>query len=873
MKKLAIFDGNSLLNRAFYGIRPLNTRDGLNTNALHGLANMLVRHIEQISPDYAAISFDLPQPTFRHKAYEGYKATRKGMPPELAEQLPYAKELGAALGLAVLALPGWEADDILGTLARTAGSQEVMTYIVSGDRDLLQLINDTTHVLYVRGGDADEYDENRYVSEYGVRPPRLVDVKALMGDTSDNIPGVAGIGEKTAFKLIAAFGSLDGVYENLDDKSITKSVRARLAAGEESARLSYSLARIETEVPFDPPFELSDAAYTGYRRQELSELLTRLEFSALSRRLGLDKLRGGLASTGGAAGAQTEPTRHVTRIPPEELADRINVNTPAAVSITFGSSGGDQSGVITAAACEGGAEPVFYSSEFLSLTQLREFFASGRELWVHDSKRLVTLLTGARVDVNCNFTFDAQLAGYVLDSSGGYSPAELSSKYLGEAYSEEEQQSAGGEAELICRLRPVMLKRLEEEGSASLYSDIELPLSALLLRMERIGFKVDTDALAKWSRALDELSNAHAERVFEQVGYTFNLNSPKQLGEALFETPGRDEPLLPPPKRGKTGYSTSAEVLEKLRPYSPVIENILEYRQAAKLKSTYADGLLRAADSEGRIHTTFTQTVTATGRLSSIEPNLQNIPIRTELGRGLRRCFIPGDESRVLIDADYSQIELRLLAHIAEDEAMIAAFLSGEDIHTSTASRIFGIPADKVTPEHRKRAKAVNFGIVYGIGDFSLAQDIGVSRAAAAGYIKSWLAEYKGVAKYMENIVEAAKRDGYVTTIAGRRRYIPEIKAAKASLRAFGERVAMNSPIQGSAADIIKIAMLRVDEALEKAGLDAKLILQVHDELILESARSCADEAAKILRTAMENAVSLSVPLTVDVTVGDCWGG
>ena len=841
MKTLLLIDGNSILNRAFYGIRPLTNAAGLYTHAVYGMMNIVLHHLSERKPDYAAVAFDRKAPTFRHKRYDGYKATRKGMPEELAVQLPYAKEAMAGLGLTVLETDGFEADDILGTCA-FLGDEDTAVYVLTGDRDALQLVRDRVTVLLASTGETHVFDRTAFGAKYGVKPEQFVDVKALMGDSSDNIPGVPGIGEKTALKLIAEYGSLDGLYAHLTDGGIKGAALTKLTDGKDSAYLSQFLATIKTDVPLGLSFD--DLRYEGLRSRKLKSLLTELELTSMIKRLGLDTEE----TTALAAEQETDTTvESVSEIAlsPAELCRRPI--SYAAVVLKE-----DALLLYDGTAC--------YRVPFAEPDEVVPFLTEpARTLVVADLKKFCLVFGRPACKI-----FDVTLAAYVNDpSEGGYALDRLAVRYLGRVLSE-----GACEPKALYELAYVLNEKLKESEQTALYYQIEEPLSAVLADMEREGFQIDREGLSTFNDELTGMCREFAEAIYFEAGHEFNLNSPKQLGEVLF-----DELKLPAgKKKTKTGqYVTDAETLEKLRPYSPIVDRILEYRQVAKLKSTYGDGLLKVADENGRIHSSFNQTVTATGRLSSSEPNLQNIPIRTELGRKMRRFFVPKNENYLLVDADYSQIELRLLAAIAGDQRMIQAFAEGEDIHTVTASQVFGVPLEGVTPELRKRAKAVNFGIVYGISGFSLGEDLGVPRYEAERYIQSYLAKYPQVSAYLNEIVEIAKRDGFVTTIFGRRRYIPELSSPKKTVQAFGKRVAMNSPIQGAAADIIKIAMIRVDEALRNSGMDAKLILQVHDELILEAHRSCAERAAVLLKNEMENAVSLAVPLSVEVGIGKNW--
>ena len=843
MKTLLAVDGNSILNRAFYGIRPLTTRDGFPTNALYGMANMLMRQLSDLSPDRCAVAFDLKAPTFRHKKYDGYKAGRKPMPEELAKQLPVAHELCRALGFSVIETEGYEADDILGTLSAMGEADgDTRVFIFTGDRDSLQLISGKTSVVLATNKENILFDEARFLAEYGVPSSVFVDVKAIMGDSSDNIPGVPGIGEKGAVKLIAQFGSLDGVYSGYSaaGSGVTPSVAAKLEAGKDSAYLSLELARICRNVPGLPA--LDELGVGKPHADEIRELLTRLEFTKLLARLDLPEAAPAPMPKCDAPQAVAGGR--------DDFFEALRSSDKKAVALSF----------------DGTDFRTFDGTLLCTVPADSETTAAAnaaRGYICYDCKSIYERLDRIS-DPNTNNSrgagFDVMLAAYVLDPQGNFDLRSLAAQYLGD-------NTTGSDAELAFRLKPVLEEKLRVSDSERLFSGIEMPLAAVLADMEEAGFLIDRAGIAGYGDLISEKSTALAAEICDEAGVEFNINSPKQLGEVLFERLS-----LPYGKKTQTGYSTNADILEKLAPDYKVVRDVLEYRKLTKLYSTYVVGLLKVADENGRIHTQFKQTGTATGRLSSAEPNLQNIPIRTDEGRELRKYFIaaPG---RVLIDADYSQIELRLLAHISGDAAMISAFTHGADIHTSTAAAVFGVAPEDVTPELRKRAKAVNFGIVYGIGDFSLAGDLGIPVKQARAYIQSYLASYPDVAAYLKDIVAEAHAKGYVTTLFGRRRYIPEISGHNAMQRKFGERVAMNSPIQGSAADIVKIAMLGVSRRIASEGLDAKLILQVHDELIVEASKKDADRAAAILREEMEGAVKLSVPLTVDLSIGERWYG
>lgn len=847
MKKLLAIDGNSILNRAFYGIRPLTTATGLFTNAVYGMVTILHKHIETISPDAIVTAFDLKAPTFRHKEYEGYKANRKPMPEELAQQLPYAKKVVNELGSRVVTLEGWEADDILGTLAKMAddSSDEWQAYILTGDRDSLQLISKNATILLATNSDTIVFDREKFIETYGITPEQFVDVKALMGDTSDNIPGVPGVGEKTAIKLIAQFGSLDKLYSELDENSdaaqiLAKGVKNKLINGRESAYLSQRLAQIDKNAPIG--FDLNELEPAEIMREALLETFRELEFTGLIKRLGLE---------------DENPKRILEIIEKcvdfSEISEIVKNEQNDICTFCFGEKATlsfDGKNMYTVKNCR--------------LNELIEILKNAKKsIVVFDSKKIYHSLEKSEMRILSTFDGDVMLSAYLVDPTDENDSAEfLLNKYLEISKKENEELNAAELFLLNAKLNEIIVER----GQEKLLSDIEIPLARVLSDMETVGFKIDINGLERFSDMLGMQIEELREHIYFYAGEEFNINSPKQLGEILFEKMG-----LPAGKKTQRGYSTSAEVLEKLAPFSQIVCDILEYRQLLKLRSTYGEGLVKAADNDGIIHSNFNQTITATGRLSSTEPNLQNIPVRTELGREMRKYFLPSNSGRVLIDADYSQIELRILAHISGDEKMLEAFREGLDIHAITASEAFGIPIEQVTPEMRKRAKAVNFGIVYGISDFSLAQDIGVSKKQAAAYIDAYLRQYPKVGEYLKNIVEKASADGYVSTMFGRRRYIPELASSKKTVRSFGERVAMNSPIQGTAADIIKLAMINVSRALDQSDYDAKLILQVHDELIIDSNIKDAEAVRDLLVREMESCVKLDIPLTVTATIGNSW--
>ena len=834
MKKLLVIDGNSILNRAFYGVRPLSTADGLPTNAVYGFLNILHARIGEVAPDYAAIAFDLKAPTFRHKVYDAYKAGRHETPPDLLEQFPWAKKCCEAMNVRVIEKEGYEADDILGTLSLEAEKEGMEAFVLTGDRDSLQLISDSTTVLLATNKETVRFDRAAFNAAYGLEPEVFVDVKALMGDSSDNIPGVPGIGEKTALKLISEFGSLDGVYEKFEASGLSDGVKNKLRDGKDSAYLSQFLARIERAVPLG--VKVGDCAFGGYDTAALTEILTRLEFRAF------------ISKMAAPAGAQTADDAA------PEAASAQKIDDPLALDAgtVWGVCCGDDAVYIS-----DGAR--VYEADYASCAG---FFAdAGRTLCLFDAKETMHALCARGITLGAA-VFDAALAAYVLNAQSNTRDVEA----LSLAYLKESAPDASSAAQALAKLYGVLSGKLAG-AEKRLYDEIELPLSYVLYDMEREGFLVDREGLNAYSAVLESQAAALEKQIYALAGEEFNINSPKQLGSVLFDA---DKLGLPCYKKTKTGYSTDAEALEKLRPYHPIVDMVLEYRQLTKLNSTYAVGLVRAAGDDGRVHTSFNQRVTATGRLSSTDPNLQNIPIRTELGREFRRFFIARD-GYTLIDADYSQIELRLLAAISGDEAMRDAFREGIDIHTMTASQVFGVFPEAVTPELRKRAKAVNFGIMYGIGDFSLAGDLHVSRREAREYIDAYLANYPKIEAYLKDTIAHAREHGYVTTLFGRKRYIPELASPKKQLQAFGERVAMNSPIQGTAADIIKLAMVNVARALRDEGLDARLILQVHDELLVEAREDQADRALAILKKEMEHAYETSVPLDVEIKAGRTW--
>ena len=844
MKKLLVIDGNSILNRAFYGIRLLTNKNGLYTNAVYGMANIIEKQISSLKPDYCVVAFDLKAPTFRHKMYSEYKSNRKGMPEELAVQLPYAKKCMEYMGAKVVSMEGFEADDILGTFAKIASAQGIEAYILTGDRDSLQLIDDKVKVLLVKTKETVCFDEKVFFENYGVNSEQFVDVKALMGDTSDNIPGVAGIGEKTALKLIAENGGLDAIYNSIDSIKLSPSLKEKLQNGKDSAYLSQTLARINCEVPIG--ITLDECAYEGFVREELYRLFVELEFLALIKRFGLEDV-----------------ANSVRRTEADDQSVSCSFNNSELYEKTVDELCDILKGKFAAAnVCDDNV--IFFDGENRYSCAFDEKVSAVFDvasMYCYDAKAIYKRFISAGYSAP-KIYMDVMLGAYVLDSTeGNFSLERLAFSQLGVSLGEGIAVDA-----VIYGLGQIYQEKIEEFQNQKLLFEIEMPLAYVLAEMELNGFCIDVEGMRRYGDVLSAKADDLKERIYSFAGEEFNISSPKQLGEVLFEKMN-----LPVIKKNKSGYSTDADVLKKLMPYHPIIEDILDYRQMTKLKSTYADGLLRAVSEDGRIHSVFNQTGTATGRLSSAEPNLQNIPVRTAEGREFRKLFIPKNEEHVIIDADYSQIELRILAHIAGDESMINAFLSGYDIHTATASRVFGIPMDAVDAEHRKRAKAVNFGILYGMGEYSLSEDLGISMSQAKKYIVSYLEGFPNVRDYLNDIKSVAKKEGYVTTLLGRRRKIAELASSNKNVQHFGERVAMNSPIQGTAADIIKIAMVDVAKAFKDAQIDARLVLQVHDELLVEAHQDCAEQAFNILKNCMENAIKLSVPLDVDAHIGKTW--
>ena len=844
--KLMILDGNSIVNRAFYGVRMLNAPDGTPTNGVYGFLSILRKLLDDEKPEAVCVAFDLKAPTFRHLRYDGYKAQRKGMPEELAVQMPILKQVLDAMGILRLEIEGFEADDLLGTVAAKCENNGWECRIVTGDKDSFQLITDTTHVCHVKSRmgqtTTTEYTPELFFEEYGFEPKCIIDLKALMGDASDNIPGVPGVGEKTAMALVQKYKHLETIYAELDTLDVKEGMRKKLREGKDSAFLSFELATIHTDAPIE--FSPENAAWHEDYRPELYDVFKKLGFNKFIEKWGISE------NTESAAAEKLERLAYIEDASFDDIMSAVKAADTVAVTadLSFDS----------VEICDGKAV-YFVRWNVLGddYARMLEYVFSDRVKKIgHNVKDLMTRLISEKLPLD-GFVYDTALAGYLLDATAGdYGLGRMSIGYCG-------AELDGAEA--VYRLREATEKKLAQLGMTKLFYDIEMPLCRVLADMQERGFLIDRAALSSFGESLTGAIFELEREIYAQSGCTFNINSPKQLGEVLF-----DKLMLPAGKKTKTGWSTNADVLEKLRGKHPIVQMVLDYRMLTKLKSTYADGLLKLIDSDGRIRTKFQMTVTATGRLSSTDPNLQNIPIRKELGSHIREMFI-ASKGNVLVDADYSQIELRLLAHISGDEHMREAFMSGEDIHTVTASQVFNTPIDEVTALQRSRAKAVNFGIVYGISAWSLAQDIGVMQAEAKAYMEAYLNKYGGVREYMKTIVENAKRDGYVETLYARRRYLPELKSANFNTRSFGERVALNMPIQGTAADIIKLAMVNVYNRLNAEGLKAKLILQVHDELICECPEAEAQTVADILREEMSGAAQLSVPLTVDVKIGHSW--
>jgi len=856
--KLVILDGHSLMNRAFYAIPPLTTAEGLHTNAIFGFINMLFKIREDIKPDYIVTTFDRKAPTFRHEEYQDYKAGRKRMPDELHEQFEPLKDILSKMAINIFEIDGFEADDLIGTLAVKAESEGIEVYIVTGDRDALQLASDNIKVLLTKKGvsEREVYDRNRMIEDYGVTPTQFIDVKGLMGDASDNIPGVPGIGEKTAYKLIKEYGSIEGVLDNLD--KLKGKIKENLESHCEDAIFSKKLATIITNVPID--IDLDDIkSQEAYDVKALRELFFKYQFKSLINKLPEEENQG------------QKPAVEVVIEKISTLVDfeKLTENVDTELFIVHEISGKEKFSLMkleklyihNSKSYEIEVQKLFEENEEKSKEYLKKLFENTSEKIIHNAKNLFTVLSKLDIDIN-NFVFDTEIAAYLIESSD----KEYTLKTLFETYLHETYQDISQEISNLSNLYQRLKEKIKELQMEDLLYKIELPLVKVLADMEKVGFKVDREQLDQLrEKFINEITVSQKE-IYEMAGEEFNISSPKQLGKILFEK--LDLPVI---KKTKTGYSTNAEVLEKLKDKHPIIDKITYYRQLTKLNSTYVEGLIHVIDQDGRIHSSFNQTVTTTGRLSSTEPNLQNIPIKYEMGRAIRKVFVPNDEESLILSADYSQIELRVLAHMADDENMKTAYLEHIDIHTKTASEVFNLPLDQVTKEKRSAAKAVNFGIVYGISDFALSEDLKISKKEAKQYIDTYFSRYPKVKEYISSTIAKAEKELYVNTIFNRRRFIPEITSSNKIVKALGDRLAMNAPIQGSAADIIKLAMVNVSKRLKEEKLKSSLILQVHDEIILNVYKDELETVKELVKKEMESVIDFSVPLEVDINTGTTW--
>ena len=866
MERLLILDSNSLLNRAFYAIPPLTNSEGIHTNAVYGFTNMLFKMKEEIKPDYIVAAFDRKGPTFRHKEFEEYKAGRKKMPPELAEQFPLIKEVLNLLAINIYEIDGFEADDIIGTLAKFAESNGIEVFIVTGDRDALQLASDNINVVITKKGVTETavYNREAFEAEFGVTPTQYIDVKGLMGDKSDNIPGVPGVGEKTAFKLISTYGSMEGVLSNINEIS-GKKLKENLETYSEQAIFSKKLATIMTEVPIE--FDLEDIkSQENYNREELKKLFFKLQMKSLLAKLPGEDLE-----------EQEEEVKvEVNEVNTLEGFKEVLKEKEGTAFLAYTTSNsnfyskieldklylnyGDKISLID-------FKIINMENQEEAINTLKAFMENEKiSKVIHDGKNLVTVLVKMGIEIK-EFIFDTVVSAYLIDSAKSNYPLEtLINEYL-------MKEVKGEGEELICNaisnmkeLYEYLKDRINKEGMDELYYEVEHPLISILSSMEAIGFNVNREKLDELAVKFKEEIATTEKEIYELCEEEFNISSPKQLGKILFEK--LDLPVI---KKTKTGYSTNADVLEKLMDKHPVIEKIIYYRQITKLNSTYVEGLKNVIDEDGAIHSSFNQTVTTTGRLSSTEPNLQNIPVKYEMGREIRKVFIPQESTDVLLSCDYSQIELRVLAHMSDDKNMIDAFNHHSDIHTKTASEVFKVPVEEVTSLMRSRAKAVNFGIVYGISDFSLSQDLKITKKEASEYMEIYFERYPKIKGYLESVKEEAKEKGYVLTVLNRRRFIPEIKSSNKIVKALGERLAMNAPIQGSAADIIKLAMVKVYNRLKKENLNSEIILQVHDELILNVKENELEIVKALVKEEMEGVLNMSVALEVDTNIGNTW--
>lgn len=876
-EKLLILDGNSLMNRAYYALPPLTNSEGLHTNGIYGFTTMLLKMKEEIKPDYIVSTFDRSAPTFRHNEYKDYKAGRKKMPPELAEQFPTVKELLELLSINIFEIDGFEADDLIGTLSNFAANKNIEIYIVTGDRDALQLASENINVIITKKGmtEKEVYDKNRMIEEYGVTPTQFIDVKGLMGDSSDNIPGVPGVGEKTAFKLIKEYGSIENVLQNIDNIS-GKKLKENLLQYSEQAIFSKKLATIKIDVPIEIDLE-SIKSKDNYDAEGVRRLFTRLQFKSL-----IDKMLGEEISN-----EKLENGTEKIEVNYVKIAD-IEKFRELAKDIVSRSSK-DKLLYLTFKTIEENIYSKSYIEKIFINLDGNNYVIELKKLYDENKKEVVELLKSifenkgiekVSYDVKIPHTilhkmgvdflgvkFDIKIAAYLIDSSKGeYELKTILQNYLQINVPGDSEECQVKETELLSKAFEALELKIKEGNMGELLYKVEQPLTDVLASMEYEGFRVDKEKLTELGEKFKLEIDSVQKEIFSLSEEEFNINSPKQLGKILFEK--LDLPVI---KKTKTGYSTNAEVLEELSDKHPIIEKITYYRQLSKLYSTYIEGLKAVIDEDGKIHSSFNQTVTATGRLSSTEPNLQNIPIKYEMGKEIRKVFVPDTTDQVILSADYSQIELRVLAHIGNDENLIDAFIHHSDIHTKTASEVFKVPIEEVTSTQRSNAKAVNFGIVYGIGDFSLAKDLKISRKEAKNYIETYFDRYPGVKKYMDDIINQAKETLYVTTVMNRRRFIPEINASNKMVKSFGERLAMNTPIQGSAADIIKLAMVNVYNQIKEKDLKSKLILQVHDELILNVYKDELEEVKSIVKREMENVLELRVPLEVDISVGENW--
>ena len=869
--KLLVLDGNSIFNRAFYGIKLLTTKDGFYTNAIYGFLSILIKLKSETNPDAVAIAFDMKAPTFRHKKYSGYKAKRKGMPEELYQQFPVLKELLSYLGYKIVEKEGFEADDILGTLSQKCEEIGNDCIIATGDKDSLQLVSPhvSVRITATKFGKAEVtlYDENKISETFNLTPTQLIDLKAIQGDTSDNIPGVPGIGQKGALDLMQKFGSLDYIYQNIDSLDIKPSLKNKLIAGKDSAYLSRELGTIVKNVPIDT--EIESYVVKPGEPLKASSLLSKLEMFSMIEKLNLPLSKVSLPAK---SDLKIEKFEVIVNPKKTELQDLNGKILKQKNTVFYTDFDLEKEKFLNFSVIVENTIYIF-TPEHENYFDFIKNFLQNEEIKkiTYSIKPLFLLCKKLNIPIE-NIEFDITLAAYLLNaSSKDYELSRLATEYFvpdgtfENINENSEFLDLAKNAAYVKNLYPILNEKIKEQNQEKLLKNIEIPFAEVLSSMEYEGFNIDKDSLKEFSEQISLKTQKIENEIKSYLGDNININSPKQLGVALFEDLG-----LPVKKKTKSGYSTSAEVLESLKYAHPVVDLILQYRTLSKLKSTYCDGLINAISDDGKIHSTFNQTETKTGRISSTEPNLQNIPVRTELGRNFRKFFVAKD-GYLLVDADYSQIELRLLAHLADDQNMISAFKNNVDIHKVTASEVFNLPLDLVTPVLRNRAKAVNFGIVYGISAFSLAKDIGVTRKEADLYIKNYFKLYENVQKYMENSIENAKECGFSQTMFGRRRYLPELKSSNFNLRSFGERVARNMPIQGSAADIIKIAMINVQHALKNQNLDAKIILQVHDEIIVECKENLALKVKEILEKEMQNAASLKVPLVADAHVGKTW--